>query len=177
MNLHFLYGSETGTAEFLCDDLVDAAEGCDTTITSLADIRPADLVAGDLGAGDLGAGDLGAGDLGAGDLDTSPLYVIVSSTYGSGEPPTNAVDFYDALVRDKPDLSTVRFAIFGLGDRTFDLTFNHGPEKIMQALLDCGATMVGTRGIYDASSLALPEDVALPWLQEILQAASATATT
>jgi len=146
MNIHFLYGSETGTAEFLCEDLEEAvAEHGDTaTTTGLDAITPADL-------------------------DGETFYVFVSSTYGSGDVPTNALGFMDAL-NQKPDLAHVRFAVFGLGDRTFDLTFNGGSEQLMDGLKACGATMVGERGIFDNSAPELPEDIAVPWLVEILAA-------
>lgn len=151
MKLEFLHGTETGTAEIVCEDL-DAAVSShvQTTINSLEDTDPAML-------------------------DGDTLYVVVCSTFGSGDLPSTAEPFVDKLNATKPDLSHVSFAIFGLGDRTFGETFNQGSEKLMAALLERNATLVGERGIADASSADMPEEVAIPWLQDILQAAAARA--
>ncbi|MEM8791292.1 MAG: flavodoxin domain-containing protein [Pseudomonadota bacterium] len=143
VQLHFIYGTETGTAEILCDDLKDAVDGSiECEISSMEDVAPASM----------------SGDT---------FYVLVSSTFGSGDVPGGAETFYKALTNGKPDLGHVRFAIFGLGDSSFE-TFAQGSEKIMTAMLDCKANMVGERGIFDASSPDMPEDIAVPWLQGIL---------
>jgi len=151
MRLEFLHGTETGTAEIVCEDL-DAAvsSSVETSIRSLEDVDPATL-------------------------EADPLYVVVCSTFGSGDLPTTAEPFFDQLNTAKPDLSHVRFAIFGLGDRTFGETFNQGSEKLMEALLACKAQMVGEWGIADASSADMPEEVAVPWLEGILQKVAAQA--
>ncbi len=144
MQIHFLYGTETGTAEFLCDDLTDALpDDYDCTVTSMENVDPASL-----------------------DADT--FYVLVSATFGSGDLPGTAQPFFDALEDRKPDLSHVRFAVFGLGDRTFAETFNFGSKKLMEQMLACKAQMIGERGIFDASSRDMPEEVAVPWLKDIL---------
>lgn len=151
MDIQLLYGSETGTAEFLCEDMQEALQGevDNVTTTGLDAISP-------------------------GELKAEPLYVVVSSTYGSGDVPSNAMDFLEALERDKPDLSHVRFAVFGLGDRTFDTTFNQGSEQIMKALIACRATMLGERGIFDNSAGDMPDDIAVPWLKGIVDTLKAT---
>jgi len=149
MQLHFLFGTETGTAEFLCEDLETAfSDQHDCKVTSMDEVAPADL-----------------------QRDT--LYVLVTATFGSGDLPSTAIDFFETLERDTPDLSHVRFAVFGLGDRTFGETFNKGSEWLMEQMLACKAQMIGARGIYDAAMADMPEDVAEPWLRETLQSATA----
>lgn len=144
MQIHFLHGTETGTAEFLCDDLQESLpDGVTSDIASLQDTAPGDMVG-------------------------ACLYVIVQSTFGSGEVAGTGYEFYISLQKDRPDLAHVSFAIFGLGDRTFDDTFNHGSEKLMTELLACGAKLVGERGMADASAPEMPEDVAVPWLEGVL---------
>ncbi|MEM9782463.1 MAG: flavodoxin domain-containing protein [Pseudomonadota bacterium] len=146
MKLQFLYGTETGTAEMLCDDLKAAVDSrVDCTIVDMEATTPSSL-------------------------DGETFYVLVSSTTGSGDVPGSAETFYEALTSEKPDLSHVRFAIFGLGDRTFGDTFNQGSEKIMEAMLACKARMVGERGIFDASSAKMPEELAVPWLEALMAA-------
>ena len=144
MKLHFLYGTETGNAEMLCEDIeAELGGGYDITISSMGDVDPCAL-------------------------DGDTFYMIVTSTYGNGDFPATAVAFPDALEASKPDLSHVRFAIFGLGDMVFAETFNHGSERLMKMMIERGAQMVGERGLHDASSADLPEDLAVPWAQGVL---------
>lgn len=151
MKLNFLHGTETGTTEFLCEDMETAvADRCTATVASMDDADPHAL-----------------------DADT--VHVLVSATFGSGDVPGTAIGFYDTLQKDKPDLSHVRFAVFGLGDTTFRETYNQGSEKLMTAMLACGAKMIGERGLYDSSSADMPEDVGVPWIEGILETLSTEA--
>ena len=144
MKLHFLYGTETGSAEILCEDIeADLGAGFDCHITAMSDADPADLV-------------------------DDVFYVFVTSTYGTGDLPSMAQPFYDALDTKAPDLGHVRFAIFGLGDMVFSETFAQGSERLMDKLIACGATMVGERGIHDASTAEMPEDIAVPWAHDVV---------
>ncbi|OXS84304.1 hypothetical protein B1B07_03875 [Kocuria marina subsp. indica] len=56
-------------------------------------------------------------------LDTSHPHVVVCSTYGGGELPTSARAFATAVAEGAADLSSVRYAAFGLGNRTYGQTF------------------------------------------------------
>ena len=151
MKLHFLYGTETGSAELLCEDIIDALDDdLDTRISVLAEVNPADL----------------QGDT---------FYVVVTSTFGNGDLPSNAQPFAEALDAAQPDLSHVRFAIFGLGDMVFSATYNQGSEQMMDKLVARGAQMVGERGLYDASSGDMPEDSAIPWAEGIMETLRADA--
>lgn len=144
MEIHFLFGTETGSAEMLCEDIRDdLGEDFSCRIDGMGDVDPATLT----------------GDA---------FYVFVTSTYGTGDLPMAAQPFYDRLVADAPDLSHVSFAIFGLGDMVFSETFAFGSKILMEKLLERGAVMVGERGIHDASAPEMPEDVALPWIAGIL---------
>jgi MioC protein len=62
MKLHFLYGTETGSAEFLCEDIIEALDDdtLETEVSVLADVDPAALIAG-------------------------TFYVVVTSTFGNGD--------------------------------------------------------------------------------------------
>jgi MioC protein len=60
------------------------------------------------------------------------------------------------------------FAIFGLGDQGYADTFNMGSEKLAELLKGAGATQIGERGLFDASTGDMPEDIAIPWLEDIL---------
>ena len=144
MQLHIFHGTETGTAEILAQDIKAELGATHTCIVKSLD------------------------EVGPSDLSTENLNVIVCSTYGSGDLPYSATEFYEGLQREKPDLSGVEFAIFGLGDSTFHDTFAQGSEKLMGALINCGAKMQGERATFDSSSSGLPEDICFPWLSAIL---------
>ncbi|GAB5448462.1 flavodoxin domain-containing protein [Gymnodinialimonas sp.] len=151
MNIHFLFGTETGSAEMLCEDIRDdLGEGFECEITSLGDVDPATL-------------------------DGDTFYFFVSSTYGNGDLPVTAQPFYDAIVEKGVDLSHVRFAVFGLGDMVFAETFAFGSKILMEKLLEQGATMVGERCIHDASSPDLPEDLGIPWAHDVISQLKARA--
>jgi len=102
------------------------------------------------------------------DLTTDALNIFISSTTGSGQVPDNGWFFMDALDQQKPDLSDLCFAIFGLGDTGYDDTYNMGSELVMGALRACGAKQIGERGLHDASSDEIAEDVVNEWIGPIL---------
>jgi MioC protein len=93
------------------------------------------------------------------------VFLIVTSTYGQGDVPDNAKSFYEALKAQRPDLSRVRYGVFGLGDRTYAETFNFGGKRFDELLAELGAERIGERHTHDASSGILPEETALEWCQ------------
>ncbi|MEM9370514.1 MAG: flavodoxin domain-containing protein [Pseudomonadota bacterium] len=144
MQVTLLYGTESGSAEVLCEDIEAALNGdYDIELADLDEISPSDLT-------------------------SDRHYIFVCSTYGDGELPASAVSFADALSADAPDLSQIRFSIFGLGDRTYMQTYNFGSKQLAEMLLAHQATQVGPRGLHDASTNEPPEDIAIPWVKERL---------
>lgn len=143
MNILILFGTETGNAEMVADDLADAF-GTDyaTQVRDMADFDPTELNASD-------------------------FHVIVCSTYGDGELPNSAQPFHAALLGQRPDLAGLRFATFGLGDSFYE-TFNRGSQIVAEALVELGAVAVGEHGQHDASSGELPGDAALAWAKTLL---------
>lgn len=149
MNIGIYYGSETGNSEMLCEDIeTELGDGYNCDIQSLADVDPSAL-------------------------NKDNFYIFVTSTYGNGDLPSTALPFEEALTQDQPDLTGIRFAIFGLGDQVFSETFNHGSKKMMEMLIERGAVQVGERGLHDASGFEMPEDIALPWVRGIVDLMSA----
>ena len=144
MKIAFLFGTETGNAEMLCEDMIEhLGDTATCSLENLANVTP-------------------------GDLDCDVFHVIATSTYGNGDLPTQALAFEDAMLTNKPDLEGLRFAIFGLGDQVFAETFAHGSKRLAELLVAAGAAQVGERATHDASSLEMPEDIGLPWLDGIL---------
>jgi MioC protein len=94
------------------------------------------------------------------------VFLICTSTYGQGDVPDNARALYEDLQRKRPDLSRIRYGVFGLGDRTYAETFNFGGKRFDDILAELGAKRVGERHKHDASSGVLPEETAVEWCRE-----------
>jgi MioC protein len=94
------------------------------------------------------------------------VFLICTSTYGQGDVPDNARALYDELKAKRPDLSRVRYGVFGLGDRTYAETFNFGGKRFDELLAELGAERIGERHMHDASSGILPEETALEWCRQ-----------
>lgn len=139
-----LFGTESGNAELVAEELEQALDGrCAVDVADLGDVDPHSL-------------------------DPTRFYLIVCSTYGDGEVPGGAQDFYATLRDDAPDLSGVRFASMGLGDSSYARTYSRGGELLTEALLACGATRIGEFGRHDASGSLAASEVALDWAEGVL---------
>ncbi|KXU37164.1 nitric oxide synthase [Ventosimonas gracilis] len=144
MKLHILFGTETGNAEMVADDLAEAAgREFEVSVQDMAQLDVSELI------------------------EPDGLYLIVCSTYGDGELPASAQPFAQNLSEQQPNLSGLRFAIFGLGD-SFYATYNQGSALIAAQLTELGASQVGERGLHDATSGELPGEVAQDWLKTLL---------
>lgn len=98
VELTILYGSESGNAESLADQTAKAAQakGFKTKVLSMGDIKPAKL------------------------KGCENLLVLVS-TWGEGDPPENAVDFYESFMSERaPQLAGTRFSVLALGDTSYE---------------------------------------------------------
>jgi MioC protein len=140
MKLTLLVGTMTGTAQLVAQEL--------------------ELVWDD---GELKVETLLMDKLDSSVFEREGVFLIVTSTYGQGDVPDNAKDFYEDLKAKRPDLSRVRYGVFGLGDRTYAETFNFGGKRFDDILTELGAQRIGERVQHDASSGVLPEEMAAEW--------------
>jgi MioC protein len=141
-----LVGTMTGTAQLCAQEMELALDDGDTEVETLL-MEKVD-----------------------GSIFTRPgVFLICTSTYGQGDVPDNARALYEELKSKRPDLSRVRYGVFGLGDRTYAETFNFGGKRFDEILAELGAERIGERHMHDASSGILPEETALEWCQEWLQ--------
>jgi MioC protein len=130
------------------------------TMTGLADLCAEEIEAALTEAGIATERRLMDG-LAADALDDFETIVIVSSTYGHGDIPDNGQTFFAALAA--ADLTGKRYAVFGLGDRTYSDTFCHAGEKWDALLADRGATRLTPLERHDASAGTFAEDEAGAW--------------
>ncbi len=97
MRVTVLYGSETGNAEYLAEQAASrlTSEGFDALCLNMEGVKAEELPGYD-------------------------YLLIITSTWGDGEPPTNAEPLWTELSK-KPviDLSGVRFAVLALGDTAY----------------------------------------------------------
>jgi MioC protein len=140
MKLNLLVGTMTGTAQLVAQEL--------------------ELVWDD---GELQVETLLMDKLDASVFERDGIFLIVTSTYGQGDVPDNAKALYEDMKAKRPDLSRVRYGVFGLGDRTYAETFNFGGKRFDDVLAELGAQRIGERVQHDASSGVLPEEMAVEW--------------
>jgi MioC protein len=96
------------------------------------------------------------------------IYLICSSTYGSGDVPDNARALYDSLASQPQFLGHVRYGVIALGDRTYLPTFCFGGKKFDERLQDLGAQRIGEVWCHDASSGTMPETEGTAWCRQWL---------
>jgi MioC protein len=139
-----LVGSMSGTAELVADEVAGKIEdaGYETRIVRMEKFKTLDLSAG--------------------------VYLICTSTYGTGEVPDNAKALYNALQSEKPTLAAVLYGVAGLGDSMYPNTFCFGGKRFDEVFAKLGATRVGSRLDHDIRSRVYPEDAACQWAEEWL---------
>ena len=70
--------------------------------------------------------------------------ILIFSTWGDGEPPDDAVDFYEALYAHQAPVSELEYMVVGLGDTSYD-DFCGCARRLDEALAAAGATRLRER--------------------------------
>ncbi|VDI41672.1 NADPH-ferrihemoprotein reductase, partial [Mytilus galloprovincialis] len=76
------------------------------------------------------------------------LALFCMATYGEGDPTDNAQDFYEWLQSGDTDLSGVKFAVFALGNKTYE-HYNAMGKYVDKRLEELGGTRVFELGMGD----------------------------
>ena len=142
-SITILIGTITGTAEIVAEDVTPVLEdaGFEVETMDMDGLKPDALSA-------------------------SEIVLICTSTYGQGDVPDNAMDFYVALGKQKPKLAELRYGVIGLGDSTYSDTYNEGGARFDRLLQELGAQRVGSVMRHNASSDELPEEAGVEWAKE-----------
>jgi MioC protein len=137
-----LVGTMTGTAELVADEVRDAlvSEGVLAEVLAMDKLTPAAF-------------------------ERPGRFLICTSTYGQGDVPDNARDFFAALETARPDLAHVEYGVIALGDHTYAQTFCFGGKRFDQLLASLGARRLGEVLLHDASAGTIPEEVAVEWVR------------
>lgn len=120
------FGSQSGSAAGLAKRFAKAAEsrGFRVTLRELNAVQPAELA-------------------------SASRCVVITSTWGDGDPPDNATGFWSALSAESmPRLESLRYAVLGLGDRNYS-DFCGAARKFDERMAALGAERLVARGECD----------------------------
>ncbi|BFZ04391.1 hypothetical protein BsWGS_07430 [Bradybaena similaris] len=81
------------------------------------------------------------------EIDNS-LAIFCMATYGEGDPTDNAQEFHEFLTNGSVDLSGIKFAVFGLGNKTYE-HYNSMGILVDKRLEELGAERVFELGLGD----------------------------
>jgi len=146
--LTILFGTESGNAEALAARARKSAAklGFAVKVVDMASTTPAEMA-------------------------EIPNLLLIASTWGEGDPPQRAIDFYEALMADDaPRFDKTRFAVLALGDRAYAQFCEIG-RRIDERLASLGATRIVDRIECDLDF----ETPAGTWIDAALDQISAAA--
>ncbi|KIP22672.1 MULTISPECIES: assimilatory sulfite reductase (NADPH) flavoprotein subunit [Anoxybacillus] len=150
-----LYGSQTGNAQKLAEKVGETLKhrGFHVTVSSMLDFKP-------------------------NELKKINTLLLVVSTYGEGEPPDNALSFYEFLHSKRaPKLDHLRFSVLALGDTSYEHFCKTGKD------FDKRLEELGGKRLYERVDCDVDyEEKAAKWLEGVLgeldkQGAISVATT
>ncbi|MBQ4831648.1 flavodoxin domain-containing protein [Pseudoalteromonas sp. MMG010] len=102
------------------------------------------------------------------DIKNAKNILVITSTTGQGDIPSNLAGLYFALNSTFPMLTDKPFGIIAMGDRCYGDTFCGAGRSFDELLRDLQAKPVGSRLEIDASVDYDPLPVAQPWLNSWL---------
>ncbi|GAE08296.1 probable anti-SigV factor [Paenibacillus sp. JCM 10914] len=144
-----LFGSQTGNGHGLAKKLSKKLEetGALVTLSSMSDFKPNNL------------------------KKLQNLLIIVS-THGEGEPPDNAIPFYEFLHSKRaPKVETLQYSVLALGDTSYEFFCQTGKD-FDKRLEELGGTRLSPRVDCDVDF----DEAAAEWMNEVLTSLSGSGT-
>lgn len=138
--LTILYGSQTGNSQGLAEEFSEklARDGLKINLFSMSNFK-------------------------LNTLKKIENLLIIVSTHGEGEPPDNAIPFYEFLLSHRaPKLEKLNFSVLSLGDSSYEFFCQTGKE-IDQRLLELGANQLCPRVDCDLDF----DELATDWFNRI----------
>lgn len=136
-----LYGSQTGNCQNLAEEYAQTLEKDQfkVTLASMNEFR-------------------------ANGLKKVEHLLIIVSTHGEGDPPDNAIPFYDFLHGKRaPKLEGLQFSVLALGDSSYEFFCQTGKD-VDKRLLELGATQLAPRIDCDLDF----DEPAAQWFKEVV---------
>ena len=145
--LTIYFASQTGGAERAAKKLAKLApqRGFHPAVKDLGDVTPAELM-------------------------SEQNVLVIASTYGDGEPPDRARDFWVSLSNGAPRLEHLRFSVLALGDSSYPKFCAFGRQLDLR-FAELGATRVAPRIDCDVDWVE-PFDT---WVEDVLAGLGSTA--
>lgn len=140
-SLTILFGSQTGNARHVAEALAKQAQGKGITakVVDMAEYKTSQL-------------------------KNEQYLLIVTSTYGEGEPPENAIGLHNFLFSKKaPKLTGLKYAVLGLGDTSYEF-FCKTAQDFDSRLTELGAVSVQARADLDVDYQAQADS----WSTEVI---------
>ncbi|MDB6005016.1 MAG: cysJ 2 [Prosthecobacter sp.] len=132
------FGSQSGNAESLAKRLAREASGRGfaARAAGLDSLQPADLI-------------------------KEQNVLLITSTWGEGDMPDNAISFWDSINQNgsSPKLDGVQYSVLALGDKNYGDTFCLAGKKLDTRLAELGATRIVDRVDCDVEF----DDLAKTW--------------
>ena len=151
-SLLIAFGSQSGNAESLAKRLAREAtsRGFAARAADLDSLQPADFI-----------------------KDQNVL--LITSTWGEGDMPDNAVSFWEAINQNgsSPKLDGVNYSVLALGDKNYADTFCLAGRKLDERLAELGATRIVDRVECDVEF----DDLAKKWSANAFTILSGSAAT
>ncbi|HCF7931954.1 TPA: NADPH-dependent assimilatory sulfite reductase flavoprotein subunit [Klebsiella michiganensis] len=132
--------------------------------------RVAEALRDDLQAAQLNVKLVNAGDYKFKQIASEKLLVVVTSTQGEGEPPEEAVALHKFLFSKKaPKLTDTAFAVFGLGDTSYEFFCQSGKD------FDNKLAELGGERLLDRVDADVEYQAAAEWRARVVEALKARA--
>lgn len=143
--IHILFGTESNN----CADLADRTGSA-------------------LKKAGLSASVVDMGDFTSDKLAQLRTVLVITSTYGNGDPPSNAEALHAYVMKKAPELPHLRFAVLALGDKTYDRFCQCGKD------FDRRLGELGARRLLDRQECDVDYDKPFkPWLERVIVALKA----